>query len=247
MAQKRHSICSLNEASHTAGSTQPMLEFVRDVQPICFTTKLFPYRTSRRGRPMSSPSWLIIWAMTRISPPIFPPWKIPEESSTLRFMVERKRTLPGEWREIWVVSSTRAILVVHLMRAGYMLRGRDIMWSSAPASQWKSRSPFSYINLLGVSFYSTSFNLSMPLGYDIHSVWYSRTLLRMIHPPPIFPLWDLREWVAVWKIRYVHRGFIHRWVFEGPSLVLKTRIYLISSQPYRSIAELSSTWRPSEL
>ncbi|KAJ5611498.1 beta-galactosidase, partial [Penicillium herquei] len=49
---------------------------------------------------------------------------------------------------------------IYAERQGYHLPG-------APVDQWETRSPFSDINPLGVGFYATSFDLSMPLGYDI--------------------------------------------------------------------------------
>lgn len=49
---------------------------------------------------------------------------------------------------------------IYAERQGYHLPG-------APVQQWETRSPFSDIAPLGVGFYATSFDLRMPLGYDI--------------------------------------------------------------------------------
>ena len=49
---------------------------------------------------------------------------------------------------------------IYAERQGYHLPG-------APVEQWEMRSPFDDITSLGVGFYATSFDLDMPLGYDI--------------------------------------------------------------------------------
>ncbi|KAJ5612571.1 beta-galactosidase [Penicillium lagena] len=54
-------------------------------------------------------------------------------------------------------------------RQGYHLPG-------APVTQWKSQSPFTEITEPGVGFWSTSFDLNVPMGYDVPlSVQFSNT------------------------------------------------------------------------